>query len=323
MNKSIFVLLAAAFIYSCSDHDHNSIEPAPSHPDLVSPELDDATNVTTKSPFTGSLELYPCSEGSSIYFGNYYNNILTAIYPMYAVNNGTGSVSTRPLLLPIGTYNIIYWGMPKETEDIYTDMSIKEPPLRLNADMSQIYYSLRKHPNVKDTIYYPVFNYVHAVVPTNIGTDKLSASLQRVVAGINVTISGKDGGEFDTNVESVQVLVGNIAEKLDVFSATPSNQTKTVQFPLTLSADGKQMSVPTVMLFPSAPNPPIQIIITLKNGAVKTYKQNLTTTLNANTKLSLSMTLNEIFSSESTTGDFNVSDWNEKNESIDLPPIGG
>lgn len=323
MNKFILALLAATLLYSCSDHDHNSITPEPSHPELVSPELIGTTNVTTKSPFTGALEVFPCSEDSSIYFGNYYNNVLTPIDAQYTVTDGTGVFSTIPVLLPIGTYDIVYWGIPKETEDIYPDMSIRDPALKLNGNLSETYYSMRKHPMSTDTLYYPVYNYVHAIVPTNIGTDKLSASLQRVVAGINVTISGKDGGEFDTNVESVQVLVGNIAEKLDVYSATPSNQTKTVQFPLTLSADKKQMSVPTVMVFPSAPNPPIQIVITLKNGAIKTYRQNLTTTLNANTKLSLSMTLNEIFSSESTTGDFNVSDWNEKNESIDLPPIGG
>lgn len=322
MRKSIFAILAATFLFSCSDHDHNSIEPAPSHPDLVSPELYGATNATTKSPFTGILDVYPCNEGNSIYFGNYFNSTITPMNAVYTVSNGSSSTTLRPVLLPIGNYNIVYWGMPKETETIYTGMAINDPPLRLNTDLSQTYFSLRKHEVASDTTYYPVFNYVFAVVPTNIGTDKLSASLQRVVAGINITITGKDGGEFDTNVESVQVLIGNIAEKLDVFTATPVNQTKTVQFPLELSDDGKQMSVPTVMLFPSAPNPPIQIIITLKNGAIKTYKQSLTTTLNANTKLSLSMTLNEIFSSESTTGDFNVSNWNEKNESIDLPPIG-
>lgn len=321
MKKFILAMLTTATLFSCSDHDHNSLEPAPNHPDLVSPELYNTTNVTTKNPFSGILDAYPCNEGSSIYLGNYFNSVITPINGVYIVNNGVGT-GTRPILLPVGMYNMVYWGRPKETEEIYSGMAINDPPLKINGDLSQTYYSLRKHEAASDTTYYPVFNYVYALVPTNIGTDRLSASLQRVVAEINVTITGKNGGEFNTNVESAQILIGNIAEKLDVFSATPSNQTKTVQFPLTLSIDGKQMGVPTVMLFPSAPTPPIQIIITLKNGAVKTYKQNLTTTLNANTKLNLSMTLNEIFSSESTTGDFNVSDWNEKNESIDLPPIG-
>lgn len=322
MKKSILVTLTTiALLSSCSDHDHNSLEPQPPHPDLVSPELYSTINGITQSPFTGVLNVYPCNEGSSIYYGNYRNDIITPISPIYMVADGTGS-ATRPVLLPIGTYNMVYWGMPKEAEDIYSGIAIKDPPLRLHTDLSKIYFSLRKHTNA-DTTYYPVFNYVHAVVPANIGKDKLSASLQRVVAGLNVTISGKDGGVFDTNVESVQVQIGNIAENLEVFSAQPSNQTKTVQFPLTLSDDGKEMNVPTVMLFPSAPNPPIKILITLKNGAVKTYGQNLTTTLSANTKLTLTMTLNEIFSNESTTGGFNVNNWNEKNESIDLPPIGG
>ena len=47
----------------------------------------------------------------------------------------------------------------------------------------------------------------------------------------------------------MEVHVGGIAEKLNMYTAAPVNQTKTVSFPLVLSADGTQMSNATVMLF--------------------------------------------------------------------------
>ena len=106
----------------------------------------------------------------------------------------------------------------------------------------------------------------------------------------------------------MEVHVGGIAEKLNMYTATPVNQTKTVSFPLVLSADGTQMSNATVMLFPSSAKPMFKLIIKLKNGNTKVYQQPLNAPLKANNKLTLTLTLGDIFSEE-TSGGFTIDNW--------------
>lgn len=321
MKKCILLILASFyFLYGCSDDDHNHDTPLITRDDLVQPEFAAVTQ-SNNSLFTGALDVYPCNAGTSVYYGNYFNGELSPIYALYGMSNGVVATANRPVILPTGTYNMVYWGMPKEADSIYANIAVRDPVFRLGVNLSDTYYGLRPYSS-KDTLYYPVFNYVFAVVPVNIGTDKLSASLKRVVAGLVVTMKSKEGGRFNTNVDNIKVQIGGIAEKLDLYTATPINQTKTVQFSLSPSADGTKMTVPTVMLFPSTPSPLLRILITLKNGAVKTYQRNLSSPLTANTKLALTLTLNEIFSEETTSGVFEVSNWNEVYDNIDLPPIG-
>ena len=111
-----------------------------------------------------------------------------------------------------------------------------------------------------------------------------------------------------------------IAEKLNMYTAAPVNQTKTVSFPLVLSADGTQMSNATVMLFPSSAKPMFKLIIKLKNGNTKVYQQPLNAPLKANNKLTLTLTLGDIFSEE-TSGGFTIDNWQEENETIDIPTL--
>lgn len=317
MKKSILLLLSSFYVmYGCSDSDHDHDV---TRDDLVQPEFATVMQ-NNNSLFTGALNVYPCNEGASVYYGNYLDGDLSSLNALYGMSDGLVSTAKRPVILPTGTYNMVYWGMPKETETIYSNVAVRDPALRLGVNLSDAYYELRPYSS-RDTLYYPVFNYVFARVPVNIGTEKLSASLKRAVAGLKITMESKAEGPFNTNVDNIKVQIGGIAEKMDLYSATPVNQTKTVQFSLSPSANGTQMTSPVVMLFPSAANPSLRILITLKNGAVKTYQRNLTSTLAANTKLVLTLTLNEIFSEETTSGVFEVSNWNEIYDNIDLPPL--
>ena len=50
---------------------------------------------------------------------------------------------------------------------------------------------------------------------------------------------------------------------------------------------------------------------------MKSFRQALSSPLDANAKLTLTLSLGDIFSEESS-GDFTVDDWNEKNENIDI-----
>jgi hypothetical protein len=60
--------------------------------------------------------------------------------------------------------------------------------------------------------------------------------------------------------------------------------------------------------------------IKLKNGTVKRFKQTLKSPLVANTKLTLNLTVGDIFTGD-VSGDFTMEDWKEDNENIDVPII--
>ena len=171
-----------------------------------------------------------------------------------------------------------------------------------------------------DTIYYPVFDLVYATQPVNIGSESLSGSLKRVVAGIKVVLKDKDNAVLSSSIDSVSVRITNIYSELNYYTGKPQGTPRTIAFPLIRSNDGTQMSNSTVMLFPSAGKPEFQLAIILKNGNVKSFRQALSSPLDANTKLTLTLSLGDIFSEESS-GDFTVDDWNEKNENIDIPII--
>ena len=68
---------------------------------------------------------------------------------------------------------------------------------------------------------------------------------------------------MNPSIASVRILIGNIASRLDYYTAEPSDFTKTIEFPLSMSADSLSMSAnSTVMVFPSADNPPLTILLT-------------------------------------------------------------
>ena len=329
MKKTIFLAtLTAAIFAGCSSDNPmlpveggNGNNGGEGNNELISPTVRATVNTpdNAQSPMSGILEVYPCQAGTSIYYGNYVEDVLTPFPGMYTLKDGnTLGNPARAISLPVGTYNMIYWGTPKYEEPIYSNPAVKDPQLTLGGDLSQQYFGLRH--NLPDTTYYPVFDLVYAVKPANIGTEELNAAMKRKVAGLKVIVKDKNNGILSSSISGMKVNIGGIAEKLNLYTAEPVNQTKTVTFPLVLSTDGTQMSNATVMLFPSATSPLFQLIITLKNGTVKTFKQTLSAPLKANTRLTLTLTLGDIFSEEET-GNFTIDNWQEESETIEVPSL--
>lgn len=325
MKKLIFLAtLTTAILAGCSNDDSLNCGNGNNGGNdnaLVSPRVRATVNTpdNPQSPMTGVLEVYPCQAGTSIYYGNYVEDVLTPFPGMYTLKDGnTFGDPARAISLPVGTYNMVYWGTPKYEEPIYSNPVVIDPQLAIGGDLSQQYFAMRQ--NIPDTTYYPVYDLVYAVKPANIGTEELSAAMKRQVAGLKVIVKDKNNGVLSSSIASMKVHVGGIAEKLNMYTAEPVNQTKTVSFPLVLSTDGTQMSNATVMLFPSATSPLFQLIITLKNGTVKTFKQALSSPLKINTRLTLTLTLGDIFTEEES-GNFTIDNWQEESETIDIPSL--
>lgn len=317
MKKLVAFALLAAFMASCADD--NPPQKMEENDDLISPRLQmDVATANGQSPLTGILTIMPCKPGTSIYYGNYVNKKLTPFYGYYQVKDGTfyNEATNRELSLPAGPYNMIYWGTPKYEDPIYAHLVVRDPSYTIGGDMSKQSFSLFKM--ASDTTYYPVYDLVHAVQPANIGSEELKASLKRVVTGLKVIIKNKDNSILSSSIDSMIVRVTNIADELNFYTGSPQGSLRTVAFPLVRSVDGTQMSNATVMLFPSIGKPEFQMSILLKNGNVKSFKQTLNAPMAANSKLTLTLTLGDIFSEESS-GDFTIDNWNEENQTIDVP----
>ena len=144
--------------------------------------------------------------------------------------------------------------------------------------------------------------------------------MHRAVAGLKVIVKTQNNGVISSNVESIKVHIGGIAEKLNLYTAEPENKVKTVAFDLVRSVDNTEMSNAMIMLFPSAANPLIQLFITLKDGTVHRLARNLSSTLEANTRLTLNVVIGNIFSGGGT-GNFTIENWNEATETIEFPMV--
>lgn len=166
----------------------------------------------------------------------------------------------------------------------------------------------------------PVYDLVHAIKPAHIGTEDLTASLTRVTAGLKVILKQEDNSAFSSSITSVNVHIGNIAEKMNFYTAEAENMTKTVKFELSRSEDATIMSNPTVMLFPSAPNPLLELFITLADGSVHTLSKSLTSTLSPNTRLTLNIVVGKILPG-GDPGNFTIESWNEESETIEFPVV--
>ena len=119
---------------------------------------------------------------------------------------------------------------------------------------------------------------------------------------------------------NVEVRVSNIYEKLNAYTAEPHGKACTVAFPLVRSSDGLQMSNGIVMLFPSVGTPELQIILTLTDGTTKRICQHLQQPLEANNKLTLTVSIGNILEEE-TSGSIAVDKWNESQEEIKVPVL--
>lgn len=311
MNKLYIPLLAGAAVMlsGCKKESFTRVDSG----QLVTPRL--VVNEGT-TPFTGALEVYPCRPGTAIYYGNYTNEQLTPFNALYTISNGDVYNALRPLTLPVGDYNMIYWGVAHPQEPTTANKAVQDPRITIDEDLAGQNYTLRKYPQAGDTTYYPVYDFVFANQTVDIGAQNIAVPLRRVVAGVTLTLKKKDNVKFDAQIASINALIGNIAEELNFDTAEPENQTKTVRFPITIAADSLTAANPVALVFPSAPQPPITIVFTLKNGTQRTFRTRLSNTLTANTKLSVTVEIGQIFTSETEAGGFEVSEWEEKSETI-------
>ena len=154
-----FALLLSAV--SCSDDDNNNGSGTPEN--LVTPKISAriTEQVAQDAPFTGILEIFPCRAGGSDYFGNYINGKLTIFNGYYTIVQGdVYGNNNRELHLPIGPYNMVYWGTPKQEEPIHNSPEINSPGIVKGANLANMYFSLRPY---GDGTYKPVYDLVHAV----------------------------------------------------------------------------------------------------------------------------------------------------------------
>ena len=318
MKKLLFLATLALLAVGCDD---DSASNGGENTDLIAPAL--YMNVVTgdgDKPFTGVLSIAPCTEGTSIYYGNYVNSKLSPFYGYYFVQNGElyASDSNRELYLPLGNYEMLYWGTPKYEEPIYAYPAVREPTYNIGGDLAQQDFSLLK---MSDTdAYYPTYDLVFACHRVTVGAEDLDAALKRVVAGLKVILKDKDNQVLSTEITNVEVRVTNIYEKLNAYTAEPHGDPCTVSFPLVRSTDGLQMSNGIVMLFPSAGIPELQLNISLADGQVKHISQQLKQPLEANNKLTLTISIGDIFEEEGS-GSITVDEWNENHEEIDVPVL--
>lgn len=321
MNKLLLSMInAVALFASCVKDDENT--PGGKVVDnLVTPELANMA-VSSTSLFSGALTVSPCSDNSSLYFGNYNSGgSLSPLNSNYIIINGVIATAPLPVRLPVGDYNFLYWGVVRnsQSDSTYADIAIRDPALRLGTDLKEQTFSLRKVSNL-DTTYMPVYDFVHAVQPIYVGKDKMQAVLQRTVAGLKVTLTNRDGMTMDPSIASAKILIGSIANNLNYYSAEPSDFTKTVVFKLSMSADSLSISAnSTVLVFPSGNSPLLTIALTLQSGQEKLYRKPLSSPLTAGNRLTLNITLGSLIVEEGSSNDFEVVGWTETAETINFP----
>lgn len=157
MKRILFGFLAFLTVMSaCSDDHQDDNEPMQvDGRSLVTPGINiRVADQFVQQAFTGILEIYPCNQNLSVYFGNYVNGKLTTFNGYYTIVDGQDyGNNNRDISLPIGTYTMVYWGTPKYEEPIYNKPAVKSPGLTLGANLSDLYFSLRAN---KDSTYMPV-----------------------------------------------------------------------------------------------------------------------------------------------------------------------
>ena len=318
MKKLLFWATLALLAVGCDDDPATGGEETT---ELIAPALYmDVVTSDGNKPFTGVLSIAPCTDGTSIYYGNYVDSKLSPFYGYYFVQNGElySSDSNRELYLPMGNYEMVYWGTPKYEEPIYAYPAVREPAYSIGGDMAQQDFTLLKMSD--SDAYYPTYDLVFACHSVKVGTEDLDTALKRVVAGLKIILKDKYGQVLSTEITNVEVRVTNIYEKLNAYTAEPHGNPCTVAFPLVRSTDGLQMSNGIVMMFPSVGIPELQLNITLADGQIKHINQQLKQPLEANNKLTLTISIGDIFEEE-TSGSVTVDEWNENHEEIDVPVL--
>ena len=211
---------------------------------------------------------------------------------------------------------MIYWGYP-DYFGTAGDAYLADPTLIIGKKLNTTSLGLRKIPG--DTVYYPIHSLVYGTQNINIGKDDLQAHLIRASAALGVIVSETNGNAFSDAIDSMWIYISNIYSNLNYFSAQPEGTVKTISFGLNPSADRTEFSNKFVSVFPSQPNPMIQVFVQLRNGKLKHYQQKLTTQLSAGTRTTVNLSMDGVLLEEGGTGGFQVDQWKEQNDSIHIP----
>lgn len=317
MRKFLFLSLLALLAACGKDEDcdyNNDNKPKPE--DLVTPALYATLQQKTTDPYTGPMEVLPCQADNGIYIGNYTANGTPVPFPAYyTITDGTGSSKNYPLRLPIGTYNLIYWGYPTYYNS--PDAYLADPRLVVGEKLEGTSLGLRKVPS--DTVYYPVHDLVHGSQIIKIGQEDMQAHLKRASAALGVVVTETNGNAFNEAIDSMWVYIGDIYSNVNYYSAQPEGSFRTLCFGISPSADRKEWSNEFVSVFPSRPTPLFQLFVQLSNGKIKSYGQRLASQLNAGTKTTVNLSMDGVLLVEGDTGGFQVDKWKEQTDSIHFP----
>ena len=312
-------LLAMVLLAACSDDKSGSDTGTTAGKNLVSPRVRAAEAGT---PYTGFLDVYPLKAGTTNYFGIYRGDppVQTSFCGIYSIVDGEIEPGKgMPVLLPLGTYDMLYWAYTPPSDTTISYPRNSGPVLRLGTDMALQSYGLVSYFGM-DTVYYSVDNLAFASQPVKIGAADLSADLTHAVAALRVNLSNDDGTPFDESIDSIQIYVGTVAERINLVTAEPSDMTRTVLVPLRFSPS-RMVAYNTVLVFPSGPNPWAIIEMTLNTGEKKTYTDKLSNVLRAGRVLGLTVKIGEILATPEQGNGFRVHDWTESDETINTGPI--
>ena len=224
-------------------------------------------------------------------------------------------MKSYPLRLPVGTYNVIYWGYP-DYFGTAGDAYLADPTLIIGKKLNTTSLGLRKIPG--DTVYYPIHSLVYGTQNINIGKDDLQAHLKHASAALSVIVSETNGDAFSDAIDSMWIYISNIHSNLNYFSARPEGTFKTISFGLKPSTNRTEFNNNFVSVFPSQPNPMFQIFVQLSNGTIKHYQQKLTTQLNAGTRTTVNLSMDGVLLEEGDTGEFQIDKWKEQHDSIHI-----
>ena len=217
MRKFLFLPLLALLASCGKNEDCDIVTPQPE--DLVSPALYATLSQSSTDPYNGPLEVLPCETNGSFYIGNYTAKGKQVPFPAYyLITNGIGKSQKYPLRLPVGTYNVIYWGYP-DYFGTAGDAYLADPTLIIGKKLNTTSLGLRKIPG--DTVYYPIHSLVYGTQNINIGKDDLQAHLKHASAALSVIVSETNGDAFSDAIDSMWIYISNIYSNLNYFSARP------------------------------------------------------------------------------------------------------
>lgn len=312
MRKYLY-LFATILAFSCCD---DSDEKEPSQEKFSTPDLSLITQ--EGSSFNGVVEVYPCDAYTTGYVGNYKGRPpALEIFPATYIFGETGLIKAiPPILLPIGPYTLIYWGIPQSTFPTYATPASNGPALSFSEEAKNVLISMRPI-NQGGTIFRPIYDYVWGRQDIHIGSDELTVNMTRVTGGLIIKMVNNDGTALDAAIKTISVEIKNIAKSVNFYTGVPLDYTATVRFPLSISTDRLTAQNNAAMLLPSMPTTPASLVvsITLNDGTIKTYEQELTKPILAGNILTIDIKLGTLITTP-PVGEITVEGWTESQETI-------